>query len=122
MLLWQKIVAATWLCHPRLRGAHILWAILLVEDGGELACIALAGSPVRDDLPRCELDSFELRHNASAMIVVRDAADPAFIPCAAELRAIITARHTLGAIGLRRHDYILWCGERCVSLRQARQL
>lgn len=98
-------------------GAHSLWVISLGQCGREVARGVMPSSTTRGDLPLRELADEGLRQDAAALVVVRDAADARCLPCAEELDAIDHARHTLGAIGLRLHDYILWHGERCVSLR-----
>jgi DNA repair protein RadC len=98
-------------------GGHALLAILLAEEGCELARIALSTPKSRDELPLRDMAAEGLRHDATAMIVVRAANDEACLPCADEMRMIDKARRTLGAIGLRLHDYILWHGEHSVSLR-----
>lgn len=102
--------------------AHMLWAVLLAESGLEVARVALPRPDTRDELPLRDLATEGLRHDAAALVVVRDAADAACVAGAVELDAVDKARRTLGAIGLRLHDYILWHGERCVSLRQAGKL
>jgi hypothetical protein len=100
-------------------GEHIMWAVLLKGCGQELARVALRGSPVREELPLRALASEGLRHHAAGMVVIRCAADESCRPGAQELNAIGIARRTLGAIGLTLHDYILWHGDICASLRDA---
>jgi DNA repair protein RadC len=100
-------------------GSEALWVILLAESGQEVARVGLPRPPDRDQLPLRELAAEGLRHDAAAMILVRDADDAACRPCPVEMTMIETARRTLSVIGLRLFDYILWYGEHCASLRES---
>ncbi len=97
----------------------MLWTVLLANCGRELARVPLPAPASRGDLPLRDLAGLGLRHDVAALLIVRHAADAQCRPCRQELDAIERARRTLGAIGLRLHDYILWHGECCVSLRAA---
>ena len=98
-------------------GKQALWAVLVGHCGRELGRVALPRPAARNVLPLREIASEGLRQGAAALVIIRDAATEACEPCALEKSAIDKARQTLGAIGLRLHDYILWHGERSVSLR-----
>ena len=103
-------------------GDDTLWLILIGRCGTETARLSLGNWAARDALPLRRVVEEGLGRNAAAVIVARRAADEGCMPCTIEQRAIETAQRTLHPLGLRLHDYILWHGDACVSLRLTGQL
>jgi DNA repair protein RadC len=103
-------------------GEQPVWAVLIGACGGERARIPLADSTARAELPLRRIAEEGLRLDAVAVILLRPASNIDCVPCTQEWSAIRTAKTTLGQIGLRLHDYILWQGDQCVSLRQTGQI
>ena len=103
-------------------GDDALWAVLIGHCGREVARVPFADTLARDALPLRDLANEGLRLDAAALVIVRLAADSRCMPCAQEAGAINAASRTLHAIGMRLHDYIMWHGETCVSLRLKGQI
>ena len=103
-------------------GDNTLWVILIEKCGAESRRIPFVNPPARNVLPLRYIAQQALRHDVAAVALIRPAADEHCTPCAGELGAVHAMRATLGPIGLALHDYILWRGNRCRSLRLAGQL
>ena len=99
-----------------------LWVILIARSGAEECRIPIADSTQRHALPLRHIAEQALRHDVDALAVLRPAADECCVPYPADFQAIHSMRATLGPIGVRLHDYILWQGDRCHSLRLAGKL
>lgn len=93
------------------------WAIFLDGSQGEAGRLAVCfpGGSATDALRTIVAEALRLQAVAIVMICPSDAGD-----CTAGLRDMQTIeamRATVRPLGIALHDYILWHGERCVSLR-----
>lgn len=100
-------------------GESRLWAVFIGASGDERLRTPLSPWSPRDRLPLRRIAEQGLRHDAAAVILARATDTQDCTVSAEEIGRIRDAKRTLDPIGLRLHDFIVWHGERSVSLRRA---